>query len=80
MFEIKQLLSLTDVFEDFIALVEDEHLQVVEVHRFVLGEVKDATGRANNDMRGVGSLEKLFLLFKRLTAQDALCLHVRHEF
>ena len=72
--------ELTDVLENFIALVEDEDLEVVQVERLVLGEVKNTTGGADDDVRGIRALKHLLLLLKRLSAQDALSLHVGHEF
>ena len=70
---------LTDVFEYFVALVEDEHLEVVEVERLVLGKVQDTAWGADNDVRRVRTLEHLLLLLEGLTAKDHLRADVRDE-
>ena len=71
--------SLTKVLEHLIALIENKHLQVVEVEGLVFGKVQDATRSANDDVRGLVALKQLLLLLERLTAQDAFRSHVGHE-
>lgn len=68
-----------DILENLIALVEDEHLEVVQFKGSILGEMEDTAWGADNDVRSVGALEHLLLLLERLTTQDALSSNVGDE-
>ena len=74
------MVVLTDVLENLVALVENEHLEVVKVESLVFGEMEDSAWRANDDVRAVGTLEELLLLLEGLTTEDALSLHIGQEF
>jgi len=71
---------LTDVFEDFVALIEDEHLEVFQVERLVLGEVQDTARCSYDNVWSFWPLEKLFLLLDRLATEDTLSPDVWDEF
>ncbi len=73
-------MRLTDVFEHLIALIEDEHLEVVKVERLVLSEMEDTAGGTNNNVRCLGSLEHLLVLLEGLTTENNLSADVSHEF
>ena len=72
--------KLTDVVEDLVALVENEHLKVVQIERFVLGQMKDAAWGANDNVGRLGALQQLFLLLEGLATQNTLRPYVRDEF
>jgi hypothetical protein len=54
----------------FIALIEDEHLQVVEIQCFVLHQLQDATWGADHDVRRVRSLQYLYILLHRDSSKE----------
>mmetsp|Transcript_39396 Transcript_39396/g.51560 ORF Transcript_39396/g.51560 Transcript_39396/m.51560 type:complete len:390 (+) Transcript_39396:638-1807(+) len=68
-----------DILEHLIALVENEHLQVVQVQGLVLGQVQDTAWGAHDDVGSVGALQQLLLLLKGLATEDAFSLNVWHE-
>ena len=72
--------KLTDVVEDLVALVENEHLKVVQIECFVLGQMKDTAWGADNDVGRLWALQQLFLLLEGLAAQNALRSNVGDEF
>ena len=55
---------LTDVFKHFVALIKNEHLQIVKVESLVLGQVQDTAWCSHDYVRSVRTLEQLFLFFK----------------
>lgn len=71
---------LTDTFEDSIALVEDEHLDVLGWHGLVLGEGEDSSWGSDDNVWGsCWVLEQLLVSSEGLAAIDdggAELLHV----
>lgn len=63
---------LTHLVEESVTLIEDEHLEVVEVKVLGLDESQDAAGGADDDVRWVGSLEQLDVVLHGLTTVDDL--------
>lgn len=70
---------LTDAFEDSVALVEDEHLDVLGGHALVLGEGEDSAWGSDDDVGWSVALEELLVPGEGLTSVDdrgAELLHV----
>lgn len=63
-------MKLTNVVEDFVTLVENEHLEVFEVERLVLGQMKDTSWSSNDNVRRLWALEQLLLFLEGLTTQN----------
>ena len=59
---------LTELLEHFVALVEDEVLQVLEVELLAPHEGQDPAGSADDDVRAVG-LEHLLVFGDRQAAE-----------
>jgi hypothetical protein len=67
----------TCCFEDFVALVEHEDLQVAEVEVLLLGEGQDPPRGAHDDVRGLHSLEDLDVVGNGETTVEHLSLNLR---
>jgi hypothetical protein len=65
--------ALTDFLKHFVALIEDEDLEVREVKVTLLDEGKDTAWSTNNDVRLFESLEKSDVLVDGNTTIDHLC-------
>jgi len=76
---VKIKTRLTDAFQKLVALVQNEHLEVLDRQRLSAGEVKDATWGADDDVRGLVTLEHLDLLFDGLATVDNFGPDVLHE-
>lgn len=72
-------MALTDVFEDFIAFVKDEHLKVIEVDSLILGKVEDTAWGTNDDMGSLFTLQHLLLLVKWFTSENNFGSDIWHE-
>lgn len=70
---------LTNLVEEFVALVKYEHGKVGEVEGLVAGKSKDTSGGTDNDVRGSKALEHLNLVVDRDTTIDDLGSDVFHE-
>lgn len=69
--------QLTQLFQHFVALVEDEMLQVLQVELLVADESENAAGCADDDVRD-GGLKSLLVLLDRHAAEEDRNLDARH--
>ena len=71
--------QLTDIVEELVAFVEHEHFEVLNRQGLLAGQVQDAAGGANNNVRGLVALQELNLLFNRLSAVNDFRAELVHE-
>lgn len=70
---------LTDLVEEFVAFIEDEHLKVLHGEGLLSGQVQDTAWGSYNDVRCLVALEKLYLGANGLATIDDLSTDIFHE-
>ena len=71
-------MGLTDFLEHFVALIENEDLDVGQVEVTTLDELEDSAWSADNDVRLLDTLEQGYVLVKGHTAINNLGADVWH--
>ena len=71
--------ELTDIVEQLVALVKDEHLQVLDGKSLFARQVKDTAWGANDDVGSLIALEQLRMLLNGLATIDDLSADFLHE-
>jgi len=77
--DLLDIASHVDVIKNLIALVKDEHLELVKVEGLAAGEGEDSSWGSNNDVWWSGSLKHLLLTRGWGTSVDDLGSHILHE-
>ena len=75
--DLLHLSSHVSLVEHLVALIENEHLQVVEGESFVVRESEDTTRSTNDDMGRLGALENLLVFLDGDTTVENLSDDIR---
>ena len=71
--------ELTDVFEHFVALIEDEHLDVLKAEGLISDKGQNSSWCANDNMWRCCSFKELDLCLNRLSAKNDFGANCFHE-